>query len=358
MGKTLRAIFFGVAAVAFIITLGGTLLLQVIRQPASTDETPVEFVVDPGSSTSSIAADLAKAGIIRQPLLFTLLVRAEGLDGSLQAGRFQLRPAMTMSEVIAALQYSRIEEVQLTIVEGSRIEEIAEQLGAAGLANIDERSFLAAARSGDTFRDGHFLLGSLPDGASLEGYLFPDTYRFAATATVTEVVEIMLDRFDGQYTTFEREVQVTVSVHELVTMASIVQREAVREQEMPRIASVFWNRLRPENAPETGGGRLQADPTVQYVLGQRGGWWPKLDSLSANEINGLNSPYNTRAVIGLPPGPISNPGIDALRAAAVPDSANYLYFVASCTDRGAHNFATTFEEFQRFEQEYLQCTAP
>jgi UPF0755 protein len=359
LSKTLRALFLGVALVALTIACAASALLAEVRRPAGTDATPVEFVVEQGDSTSQIATRLGTEELIRQPLLFTLLVRSQGLDGKLQAGRYLLRPSMTMSEIIAALQSSRVEEIQLTVIEGSRLEEIAQQIGASGLINVTEQEFLAATRDGASYQPRHFLLSSLPPSASLEGFLFPDTYRFAVTATVTEVVETMLDRFDQQYATFETTVQVPgADVQDIVTMASIIQREATREDEMPKIAAVFWNRLKPEYLAETGGGKLGADPTVQYVLGQRGNWWPKLDTLTIEEINGLASPYNTRANPGLPPGPISNPGLAALRAAAAPDqSAPYLYFVASCTNPGAHNFATTFEEFQRFEQEYLACAS-
>ncbi|HWQ11956.1 MAG TPA: endolytic transglycosylase MltG [Roseiflexaceae bacterium] len=359
LSKTLRALFLGVALVSLTVACAGYILLSEIRRPAGGGDEPVEFVVEQGDSTSQIATRLKDEGLIRQPLLFTILVRSQGLEGNLQAGRYLLRPSMTMGEIIAALQSSRVEEIQITIPEGARLEEIAQQIGSAGLANITEEEFLRVARDGAAFQQGHFLLSSLPPGASLEGYLFPDTYRFAVTATVEEVVETMLRRFDEQYASFETEVTVSgVDVHDIVTMASIVQREAAREDEMPKIAAVFWNRLKPEHQAETGGGKLQADPTVQYVLGQRGNWWPKLDTLSAEEINGIASPYNTRANPGLPPGPISNPGLAALRAAARPDSsAPYLYFVASCTNPGAHNFAVTFEEFQRFEQEYLACAS-
>ena len=147
-------------------------------------------------------------------------------------------------------------------------------------------------------------------------------------------------------------------------MASIVQREATDKAEMPKIAAVFWNRLKPENLGQFGGGKLGSDPTVQYVIGQKGNWWPKLDTLSADEIErqGANSQlyaYNTRANPGLPPGPISNPGLDALQAAAQPDQiGNYLYFVASCEKPGTHKFASTFEEFNSYEQEYLACPKP
>lgn len=357
LAKTLRAVFLGVALVSLTVACAAFALLSEVRRPAGGDPTPVEFVVEPGDSTSRIATRLSDEGLIRQPLLFNLLVRMQGLEGSLQTGRYLLSPGMTMGEIIAALQTSRVEEIQITIPEGARIEEIAQQIGSSGLLNVTEQEFLRVARDGASFQAAHFLLSSLPAGASLEGYLFPDTYRFAVTATAEEVVETMLTRFDQQYASFETEVTVAdTNVHAIVTMASIVQREASREDEMPKIAAVFWNRLKPEFQAETGGGKLQADPTVQYVLGQRGSWWPKLDSLTADEINSLASPYNTRANPGLPPGPISNPGLAALRAAARPDaSAPYLYFVASCTSPGAHNFAVSFEEFQRFEQEYLAC---
>jgi UPF0755 protein len=339
------------------------IVLREIRRPAGDDSTPVAFVVEQGESTSQIATQLRSAGLIRIPQLFTYLVRTQGFDGKLRAGRYMLRPDMTMGQIMAALQTGiKIEESQLTIIEGLRLEEIADRVGQAGLPSVTAEQFLAVARNGAAFKQTHFRLNSLPEGASLEGYLFPDTYRIATTATVTDVIELLLSRFDEQYATFETAVRVPdASVHQIVTMASIVQREATVASEMPQVASVFWNRLKPENQGQFGGGKLGSDPTVQYLLGQQGAWWPKLDTLTAEEIDkvGANTDryaYNTRANGGLPPGPISTPGLDALRAAAQPDEANnYLYFVASCEQAGTHKFATTFEEFSRYEQEYLAC---
>lgn len=361
LSKTLRAIFLGVSLVSLMVACAGYAFLREIKAPAGSSSQPAEIIIEPGDSTSAIATKLRTEQLIRQPLLFTFLVRMQGLDGKLQSGRFQLRPNMSMSEIIAALQTSvSVEEVQVTVPEGLRLEEVAQLIGSAKLKNVTEESFIAMARDGAAFQKEHFLLSSLPEGASLEGYLFPDTYRLAATATVTDVIETMLNRFDEQYATFEKQVSVgDVTVHQIVTMASIVQREAAREDEMPKIAAVFWNRLKPEHVAETGGGKLQADPTLQYALGAPGNWWPKLDALSLDQINSNTSPYNTRVNPGLPPGPISNPGLAALHAAAQPDaSAPYLYFVLSCTDPGAHNFATTNEEFQQFEQQYLACKKP
>lgn len=349
-----------------MIACVSSIVLREIRRPAGDDATPVEFVVEPGDSTSAIATKLRSEGLIRIPQLFTYLVRAQGFDGKLRAGRYMLRPDMTMGQIMAALQTGiKIKEVQLTLIEGLRLEEIAERVGQAGLPAVSEEGFLAAARDGAAFKNTHFRLNSLPAGASLEGYLFPDTYRLASTATVTDVIETLLSRFDEQYATFETAVRVPdVDVHKIVTMASIVQREATVSSEMPQVAAVFWNRLKPENLGQFGGGKLGSDPTVQYLLGQKGSWWPKLDTLTAEEIDkvGANTErfaYNTRANGGLPPGPISTPGLDALRAAAQPDEAgNYLYFVASCDQPGTHKFATTFEEFTQYEQEYLACPKP
>lgn len=166
-----------------------------------------------------------------------------------------------------------------------------------------------------------------------------------------------MTQFDTQYATIERVVQVPdVNVHQIVTMASVIQREATRQDEMALISAVFWNRLKPENAGETGGGKLQSDPTVQYILGTSENWWPKLDNLTIEQINAVPGPYNTRVQNGLPPGPISAPGLAALRAAARPDAtANYMYFVAACGEPGKHNFAASYAEFLVFEQEYLNC---
>ena len=368
MSKTLRALFLGVALVALMIACVGSIVLREITRPVSRsgEEQPVVFTVEPGDSTSTIATNLRSEGLIRVPQLFTFLVRSQGFDGKLRAGRYMLRPDMTMGQIMAALQTGiKIEEKQITVIEGLRLEEVAEQIGAAGLTNVSAEQFLTMARDGAAFKATHFRLNSLPEGASLEGYLFPDTYRISSTATVTEVIETLLNRFDEQYAKFEKTVQVPdVDVHKIVTMASIVQREATDKAEMPLVAAVFWNRLKPENLGQFGGGRLGSDPTVQYVMGQPGNWWPKLDTLTAEEIQnqGVNTDrfaYNTRSNPGLPPGPISNPGFDALQAAAQPDQKdNFLYFVASCENPGTHKFATTFEEFSQYEQEYLACPQP
>lgn len=353
--RHVRALMLGVALIALVVSCGGFVALSEIRAPADPEGEPVEFIVEEGASTSDIATELQSEGLIRQPALFTLLARTQDLDGKLQAGRYVLSPTMTMSQIMVALQSSRVEDVQVTFTEGLRLEELAAALEGAGV--LSGEAFLAAARDGDRYRNDYFLLGSLPEGATLEGYLFPDTYRFARQADADEVVRAMLSRFAEQYATIERGVRVPgATVHDLVTMASIVQREAALESEMPQIAGVFWNRLKPENAPGFGGGLLGADATVQYALGystQESTWWRK--NLTLGDLQDA-SPYNTRATPGLPPGPIAAPGLAALTAAAQPDdAAGYLFFVADCAKDGSHNFSTTLEEHSQFEAEWLAC---
>lgn len=353
--RHVRALMLGIALIALVISCGGYVILNEIRAPAAEAGDPVEFIVEPGESTGEIATRLREEGLIRQPALFTLLARSQELEDKLQAGRFVLSPTMTMSEIMIALQSSRVEDIQITIPEGLRLEEIAAIIERAGLG--DTEAFLQVARNGDTFRNDYFLLNSLPNGASLEGYLFPDTYRFAPDATPEEIIRILLNRFAEQYAAIERDVRVpNATVHQIVTMASIVQREAVLLDETPLISAVFWNRLKPENAPNFGGGQLGADPTVQYALGYsviEGTWWRK--QITGTDLQ-IDSPYNTRLKPGLPPGPIASPGLDALRAAARPDeTAPYLFFVADCAKDGSHNFAVSLEEFQQFEAEWLAC---
>jgi UPF0755 protein len=345
----------GVALIALVVSCAGSVALGAVRTPADPEGDPVEFIVEQGASTSDIATGLQSEGLIRQPVLFTLLARARGLDGKLQAGRYVLSPTMTMSQILIALQSSKVKDVQVTIREGLRLEEVAASLETAGVVSAE--AFLAAARDGERYRNDYFLLGSLPDGASLEGYLFPDTYRFAERSEPDEVIRSMLGRFADQYATIERGVRVPgATVHDLVTMASIVQRESALVSEMPLVAGVFWNRLKPENAPSFAGGLLGADATVQYALGysdQEGTWWRK--ELTAADLQ-TSSPYNTRATPGLPPGPIAAPGLAALTAAAQPDdSTGYLFFVADCAKDGSHNFARTLEEHSQYEAEWLAC---
>jgi UPF0755 protein len=266
--------------------------------------------------------------------LFRNYLQYTGLDTGIQAGSYRVSGAMTIRELAEALQTARPAEVVLTILEGWRLEQIAQAVDLANLSYGAE-GFLSAVSL-----DGlqHSLAGELGDAPSLEGFLFPDTYRLEPEDPPQVLIEAMLDNFDQRVTP---ELRAAYHAHGLtllqaVTLASIVEREAVVASERPLIAAVFLRRLRT-------GLPLEADPTVQYALGPQidGSWWKSPLTLLDLEID---SPYNTYRYPGLPPGPIANPGLSAIEAVGSPPETSFLYFRASCDGSGTHQFAETFEE--------------
>jgi UPF0755 protein len=312
--------------------------------PAGGNPRPRPFVITPGEPARFVAARLESAGFVRDADLFNLYLRVTGLDRRIDAGNFMLAETMTTPEVAEALQHALFEEALVTIPEGFRLEEIADRLAENNIMEVDQ--FLNAVRqprSLSIFADYDFLQ-SLPPNASLEGYLFPDTYRLPVFASTAELVlRPFLDNFDDKVGS-----QGLVggssglSGHNLITLASIVEREAVLAEERPLIASVYLNRLN-NSCRDVGGNFLQADPTVQYARGTVGNWWWKPENIA--EYATVVSPYNTYLNPGLPPGPIASPGINAIEATRSPASTSYCFFVAT-GGNGAHVFAVTLVEHE------------
>ena len=278
---------------------------------------------------------LTQQGLISNAAALLSYLKYSGLDTSLQAGQYQLSPAMTAVEIAQTMQDATPKQVILTVFAGWRIEEIARALPTSGL-EISSEAFLSAAQ----FHPDRFnFLGDLPSGIPLEGFLFPGTYELPRDTTAPVLIETMLERFGEQLSS---EIQSGFSnqgltILEAVTLASIIQREAVVEEEIPLIASVFLNRLGI-------GMHLAADPTVQYAVGYNDSqqtWWT--NPLSAADLQ-IDFPFNTYLYPGLPPTPIANPGINALRGVAFPAQTPYYYFRAACDGTGRHLFAETFEE--------------
>lgn len=307
-----------------------------LNRPAGSSDAPVAFTVEPGETVASIADRLQEAGLIRDAGLFRNYVRYYGLDSGIEAGNFTLRKTMTIPEIARTLGHATADEVAFRTVEGWRLEQIAEALRNAQGLNIDADEFLALARTGQFDYD---FLKDRPEGATLEGFLFPDTYRLEKDATAEDLINAMLVNFDRRVTPEIREglANQNLSLYQGIIVASIVEREAVIADERPLIASVFLNRLKI-------GMKLDADPTVQYALGYQedtGEWWKRPLLLVDLEVD---SPYNTYKNPGLPPGPIANPGLDSIRAVADPADTNFLYFQAECDNSGKHRFAETLEE--------------
>lgn len=309
----------------------------VLDTPIGTDDSPIVFVVNPGDTATAIGENLLAQGLITDAALFRNYVRYQGLDDDLEAGTYFLNLAQTLPEIAQALTDSSAASVTVRLLEGWRREEIAAAVDGNPLLHFSGADFLAVTGPGAAAPTDFAVYVGLPAGASLEGFLYPDTYAVPPDATATEFRDFLL-------TTFRERVgaelqsaaaQAGRTLYEAVTLASIVEREAVFAEEQALIASVYLNRL-------DAGMTLDADPTVQYGIGNRGGsWWP---DITVEDYRAVQSPYNTYLHAGLPPGPIASPSLSAIRAAIFPAESTYFYFRADCAQSGHHVFAITFEE--------------
>lgn len=302
------------------------------RQPGGAE---IAFIVNPGEPTANILGRLWEVGLIDDPAALSAYLQYSGLDKGLQAGAYDLSPGMSAIEIAFALQDATPKSVMFVILPGWRLEEIAAALPTSGL-DIDPETFLLAAAQPPASNP---LSAAIPPQASIEGFLYPGVYELLRETTVDQLINILMDQFEDQLSknmqaSYDRQ---GLSLFEAVTLASIVEREAILDEEKPLIASVFLNRL-------AAGIPLESDPTAQYAVGYdgaRGGWWPTPVSLNDLEVD---SPYNTYRYPGLPPGPISNPSVESLKAVAFPAQTPYYYFRADCNNSGKHLFAETFQQ--------------
>jgi len=285
-------------------------------------ETFVELA--PGSSTFQIGQQLESAGVVRSQFAFDLVRIWK--RGTLEAGEYKFDHSATVPEVYARIRRGDVYTITVTVPEGSTIFDVAARLEVAGFGTKQEFLEEEAKQTG--------LVADLdPEAKSLEGYLFPDTYRFARKATPTQITAAMVKRFRQ----VAAQLGLKENVHEVVTMASLIERETAVDGERRLVASVFENRL-AAHMP------LMTDPSVIYGL--------ELDGLWSGTIHGndlkRDTPYNTYLHQGLPPGPVANPGIRSLRAAMDPAHTRFLYFVAAgANPQGQSMFASTLEEHDR-----------
>ncbi len=315
----------------------------VLNAPAGADATLRPFQIAEGETALTVSNRLEEQGFITDAGLFRQYMRYHGVDQRLAAGDFEIARAMTMGEIADRLQQAHYEEIAVTIPEGMRAEEVAELLDVKGV--MDGQAFLALVRGGSASAAALGDYPWLPAGlTTLEGYLFPDTYRLPVRAAPADLIRRMLDNF-GRRVTDDVMTPARLtgrSLDQVVTMASIVEREAPRADERPLVASVYWNRVSGACSDQTGGAYLQADPTVQYAAGRPGEWWWKPTSVEEYQL--VQSPYNTYLRPGLPPSAIASPGLSAIQAAADPATTQYCFFVA--TGDGTHVFAATLAEHQ------------
>ena len=287
-----------------------------VRSGSSVVEIPAH------SGFLDVAQTLGRAGVIKSPVGFALLTLLRGNMRSLKAGEYQIPQGANTVAVLTMLAGGQVLQHTVVFREGDTITELAAQLGVEGLANADDVVRLT--------RDVLFLRTLDIPADSLEGYLFPDTYQFVKGMTPEEILARMVTRMRERVSAdiLAAARSRNVSFHQLLTLASIIEKEAVDRSEMPLISAVFWNRLRVEMP-------LQADPTVQYAVGKERRRLTRDDLL-------VDSPFNTYRRVGLPPGPIASPSLAAIRAAVNPADVSYLYFVA--IDDRRHQFSVTLAQ--------------
>ncbi|MGQ9531409.1 MAG: endolytic transglycosylase MltG [Desulfotomaculales bacterium] len=295
----------------------------------------ISVTVAPNTTAHGIGELLERKGLVRSGEVFGWYARLRGVDGRLQAGEYVLHPGLSVPALTAVLAEGRSTSYRVTIPEGATLAEIAGRLVAAGLVTREE--FFREVAGGDFSYD--FLAGLPPGPRRLEGYLFPDTYYFTRRDGAHAIIDAMLRRLAAEVESLDLKARAArrgLDLHQVLTVASMIEKEARVAEERPLIAGVIYNRL-------ARGMPLQIDATVIYVLGVNRG---RVDYRDLEVV----SPYNTYRVTGLPPGPIGAPGRASLLAAVAPAQVPYLYYVAR--PDGTHAFAATLEEHNRYKSRY------
>ncbi|HEY8345738.1 MAG TPA: endolytic transglycosylase MltG [Symbiobacteriaceae bacterium] len=305
-------------------------------RPGATETVTVHVAA--GASMSDVADLLYRHHLIRNPVFFRYYARLLHLDSRLQPGEYALSQGMSPAQILRMLTEGQVVVHRVTIPEGMTVREIADLLDAQGVVSRDE--FLAAAAAASHLVD-EYLPADVELEQPLEGYLFPATYEYRTGVTAEELLSMMVERFRQVWTPelLQRADELKMSIHEVVTLASIIEEEAQVADERARISGVYHNRLRV-------GMKLDADPTVAYAVGKLPGEELTLEDLA------VDSPYNTYRYAGLPPGPIACPGEASILAALYPEEHDYWYFVARGDGSGRHFFARTLEEQERNIETY------
>lgn len=337
--KFAKGFLKAIAYIVLTVVIAGTLVYGcfVIANDAfafSKPEGSVVLTIEQGSGTDTISEVLKDNGVIKYKFAFKLYSRVKGADGTYQWGEYRLDTGWSYSQIIEALQQpaQNYQTVDITIPEGYTVEEINALLIEVGIGTAEDYEALYVS----DFIDRYPFLADAPDGVKnhFEGYLHPDTYNIYTATTPAEVYDMLLSTFDERFTPEmkARAEELGMSEYEVITLASLIEREAQTNEDFYLVSSVFHNRLASGEYP-----MLQSCATVQYILGERK---PVL-SIADTEID---SPYNTYINEGLPIGPICSPGSRAIDAALYPDDTDYYFFVAKAD--GSHIFSKTYSEHE------------
>ncbi|HWR52433.1 MAG TPA: endolytic transglycosylase MltG [Bryobacteraceae bacterium] len=327
----MRRLLFVVFLLAALAAAGLAILLAT---PYSGFGNPVFVDIPKGTGTLGMGRKLQDAGVVRSQWLF-LAARALRPSSSLKAGEYRFDRALTPWQAMDKIARGDVFLFTLVVPEGHNMFDIADHLAASQVMSRD--AFLEAARDPALIRD------LAPQAPSLEGYLFPDTYKFQRKTTAQQLTKMLTDRFRKAW---DQAGAPKVSVHDTVTLASLVEKEARVAEERSLVASVYANRLRI-------GMPLQCDPTTIYAARLEDRW---RGTIYRSDLDNRN-PYNTYQNAGLPPGPIANPGLEAIKAALQPAESPYLYFVAKADGTGAHNFSEALADHSRAVRQYRRAVA-
>ncbi|MFA5135429.1 MAG: endolytic transglycosylase MltG [Patescibacteria group bacterium] len=332
-----------VLTAAGIGVIAGLMYWTQTSLPVSSSNEEALFVVAEGEGVKEIAQNLHDAGLIRSTYWFEAYVFFDGSETKFAVGSFFLKPSMDAGDIVEVLTTGQgAPERQITIIEGWTNAEIADYLQNQGIA--DTSDFISAVSTNDvsTIIPGaaYDFLEEIPTGKSLEGYLFPDTYRIFENANTADIIERMLDNFSVRFTDkmVADAAAGNMSVYNIVTLASIIEKEVRTDQDRKIAAGIFYERL-------DAGVALQSDATVNYVTGNQA----LQPTIAETEID---NPYNTYRYAGLPPGPICNPSLSAILAAIYPQKSDYFYFLTK--PDGETVFSTTYEQHLENKQRYLQ----
>ncbi len=312
-------------AAATLALASATALVAGVRwalSPAASEGPEIIFAVERGSSLARVAQDLAASGLARSASAVEWYARLHGLADRLQAGEYGLSPTLSPAEILEQIESGRVKTYEVVIPEGLTAAQIASLLERKGLT--DAADFLALVR--DPESPGAFGV----EGPTLEGYLFPETYNLPRGLSAREIAQVLVDQFHRVWAEIVLQAKArSLSMREVVTLASIVEKETGAPEERTLVASVFHNRLRR-------GMRLESDPTVIYGIADFDG------NLRRRHLEDRGNPYNTYRIPALPPGAIASPGADALRAVVSPADSDYLYFVSR--NDGTHRFSATYRD--------------
>jgi len=309
-----------------------------ITAPASKDNPNIEFTIEPGWGVNRISQELLNLGLIRNQFYFEVYVWLKDLQRNFQSGKHTISASMNIKEIVNSLIKGGGKEKVITILEGWNNQEIADYLENQNV--VDEINFLGLANHKLAFTDEYTFLNDKPSTASLEGYLFPDTYRVFADATAEEIIQKMLDNFSEKLNNNLRTKikDQDKTIFEVITLASIIEKEVRKSEDMKMVADIFYKRL-------ASGIALQSDATINYIT-HKGMIQP---TYADTEID---NPYNTYKYRGLTPGPISNPGLNAIMATIEPTANDYYYFLTT-KDTGEVIYSKTYEEHLKNKAKYL-----